>query len=122
MTYTIKPNLYVGLISRFKRIKYIPTITGLGTALYKNGLSSKLLKVFYKIGFKKAHRIVFQNETNMAWFTKDINPKANAILVNGSGVNLDKFQYDELKESNVTTYLFLGRVMKENGIDEFIAA
>jgi len=121
-TYTIKPNLYVGVISRFKKIKFIPTITGLGTELNKKTITSKLIKMLYRIAFKKPYYVFFQNEENLNWFKENINNKINAILVSGSGVNLKQFSYKEYPNSEITKFLFLGRIMKDKGIDELIYA
>ena len=65
LTYTIKPNLYVGLIRRFKKFRFIPTITGLGTAISTNDFLSQLLTWIYKLSFKKAYTVFFQNNSNL---------------------------------------------------------
>lgn len=121
-TYTIKPNLYTGLVRRIKKFKFVPTITGLGTAVNNKGLLSSTLKLFYKVSFKKAYQIFFQNKTNLEWFKEKINQKSKVVLVEGSGVNLNYFKYVEIQEKKVTTFLFLGRIMKDKGIDELIEA
>ena len=121
-TYTIKPNIYVGIISRFKKIKVIPTVTGLGSAIKKNGITTRLLIILYRFSFKKIYTVFFQNSNNKEWFQNNINNRIKTVLVNGSGVNLDKFEYSEATLSNKTIFLFLGRVMKDKGIDELIDA
>ena len=121
-TYTIKPNLYIGLIRRIKKFKFVPTITGLGTAVNNKGLLSRALKLVYKISFKNAYQIFFQNKTNLEWFKAKISQKSKAVLVEGSGVNLNHFTFREMQDTKVTTFLFLGRIMKDKGIDELIEA
>jgi galacturonosyltransferase len=121
-TYTVKPNIYVGIMSRFKEIKFIPTVTGLGRALNNKGIVSGFLKQLYKFSFKKPYTIFFQNTYNQAWFQNNINKKSKTVLVNGSGVNLKMFDYSEAISSTQTTFLFLGRIMKDKGIDELLAA
>ena len=37
ITYTIKPNIYCGIITRIYNIDFYPNITGLGTAFQKDG-------------------------------------------------------------------------------------
>lgn len=121
-TYTVKPNMYMGIISRYKKMKFIPTITGLGSAINNKGVLSFFLKQLYRFSLKKAYIIIFQNTYNQAWFQNNINNKAKTLLVNGSGVDLKIFDYSEALPSSQTTYLFLGRIMKDKGIDELIAA
>lgn len=43
LTYTIKPNIYGGLVSRLTKTPYIVNITGLGTAFQGEGILKKLL-------------------------------------------------------------------------------
>ena len=43
-------------------------------------------------------------------------------LVNGSGVNLTRHRFEEYPKEGKTTFLFVGRVMKERGILEFLEA
>jgi len=121
-TYTIKPNIYVGIISRFKRIDFIPTITGLGRAFNGESINETFIHVLYKISFKNAYTVVFQNSFIKNWFFEKINKKVPTLLVNGSGVNLLDYQYESFNESKKTTFLYLGRIMREKGIDELISA
>ena len=121
-TYTIKPNIYMGIISRFRNIRFIPTITGLGSAMNHEGLFNRMIIQLYKVSFKKAHVIFFQNSVNLEWFKSRINNRVSTRLVNGSGVNLEKFMYSELNLTGKTKFLFLGRIMKDKGIEEFLFA
>ena len=57
LTFTIKPNVYAGLIARFKKIPYIANITGLGTAVETKSLINKITLFLYKISMKKAKNI-----------------------------------------------------------------
>lgn len=41
LSYTIKPNIYGGLVSRLLKIPFFPNITGLGTALENGGFFTK---------------------------------------------------------------------------------
>lgn len=120
-TFTIKPNIYIGIIRRFINIKFFPTITGLGTSISSEGLLYKFMIILYKISFKKAEVVVFQNKTNLEWFNKNIKLNILSKLVNGSGVNLEKYSYKPYTATS-TKILFLGRIMKEKGIEELIDA
>lgn len=121
-TYTVKPNLYVGIVRRFIKFKFFPTVTGLGTTINNKGFISSIIKMLYMLSFKKAHNVFFQNEENYKWFLKNVSPKTKGILVAGSGVNVNFFKYNELNDSSVTRFLFLGRIMKDKGIEELIEA
>ena len=43
-------------------------------------------------------------------------------MVMGSGVNLDRHRYEEYPDGDETHFLYVGRVMKERGILEYIEA
>ena len=121
-TYTIKPNLYIGMLSRVRKFKFIPTITGLGSSANRKGYINFLIKHLYRYSFKKVHVAFFQNTDNLQWFNENISAKIKTTLVNGSGVNLTQFSYNQLQQDKVTKFLFLGRIMKEKGIDELFQA
>lgn len=65
LTYTIKPNIYAGLICRISKVPYITNITGMGTALAGTGWKQSLLKGLYRLGIGGASCVFFQNKTNM---------------------------------------------------------
>ena len=124
ITYTIKPNIYGGLACRIKEIPYAVNITGLGTAFQKQGMLRNLVIAMYKVSLKKAKVVFFENCENQQIFIdeKIIQPE-QACLLNGAGVNLEHFAYTEYPADDETTrFLFIGRVMKEKGIDELFKA
>lgn len=124
ITYTIKPNVYGGFACRLRRIPYTVNITGLGTAFQNKGMLRKLVTWMYKIGLKKAKVVFFENEENQQVFIQEKIVKESQIcLLNGAGVNLEHYYVSEYPTDGPTTrFLFVGRVMKEKGIDELFVA
>lgn len=123
LTYTIKPNVYGGFASRVARIPYAVNITGLGTAFQNNGMLRKVVTLMYKLGCKKAKVVFFENEENRRIFIDaKIVRQEQTCLLNGAGVNLDHYQVTEYPAGDITKFLFIGRVMKEKGIDELFTA
>ena len=47
ITYTIKPNVYGGLVCRIRKIPYAVNITGLGTTFQKDGILKKIVICLY---------------------------------------------------------------------------
>ena len=123
-SYTIKPNLYVGLVNLFFRKKFFPNVTGLGSVFANNNLLTKLVVSLYKLSFRSATKVFFQNTQNKQLFLdKNIIKAEKSILLPGSGVNLDKYRYvDYPKDDGEIKFVFLGRIMKEKGIYELISA
>ena len=124
LTNNIKPNVYAGLACRLLKIPYIVNITGLGTPLEIPGPLQILTAALYKIGVKKAQCVFFQNEENMQFFydRKLLGNNTRAELLPGSGVNLQAHPLQEYPEGEKIHFLFAARVMKEKGIDQFLAA
>lgn len=122
LTFTIKPNIYGGIASKRLKIPYFANITGLGTAIGKNGLLQIITKVMYKEAFKKIDVVFFQNEDNKNFFEKYKLSKGKHILIPGSGVNLNRFVFKELPDDNVIKFIFVSRLMKLKGIDYYLSS
>lgn len=123
ITYTIKPNIYGGIACRMLGIPCAANITGLGTAFQKQGMLRKLVTILYRTALKKAKVVFFENSANMAVLQQEkIVSPSQCKLLNGAGVNLEHFSYVPYSAEERTQFLFIGRVMKEKGVDELFAA
>lgn len=123
ITYTIKPNVYAGIVSAIKHKKYAINITGLGTAFQKQGVFLKFIVMLYKFACKKAHTVIFENCENMKLFLDYGIVKEEQCLLNaGAGVNLEEYQFEKYPPADRTRFLFIGRIMQEKGIDELFDA
>lgn len=124
ITYTIKPNVYGGIACRMKKVQYAVNITGLGTAFQKQGVLRQIVTLMYKASLKKAKVVFFENCGNQKIFIDEkIVLDEQTCLLNGAGVNLEHFTYLNYPKDNVETrFLFMGRVMREKGIEELFDA
>ena len=122
LTYTIKPNIYGGWACAIKGIPYIVNITGLGTAVERPGMLQTLTVNLYRIAMRKASCIFFQNEGNRSFFVDKNIRKDIHRLIPGSGANIKKFQPAAYPTSDPIKFLFISRIMKEKGIEEYFAA
>lgn len=123
ITYTIKPNVYGGFAARIAGIPYAVNITGLGTAFQSHGMLRKVVTQMYKLGCKKAKVVFFENAENRQIFLDEhIVRGQQTCLLNGAGVNLEHYGVTEYPTGDETKFLFIGRVMKEKGVDELFAA
>lgn len=123
ITYTIKPNVYGGFAARVLRIPYAVNITGLGTAFQSSGLLRKIVTVMYRLGCRKAKVVFFENSENRRIFLDEkIVKEEQTCLLNGAGVNLSQYQVAEYPAGDTTRFLFVGRVMREKGIEELFEA
>ena len=124
ITYTVKPNVYGGFLCRMTGIPYAVNITGLGTTFQSDNLLRKIVVKMYKIGLKKAKIVFFENVENRDILVKErVVKEENTCVLNGAGVNLEKFGFAKYPdERDETRFLFVGRIMKEKGIEELFSA
>ncbi|NUU75302.1 glycosyltransferase family 4 protein [Paenibacillus xylanilyticus] len=121
LTYTIKPNVYGGLACRIKGIPLLANITGLGSALENGGLLQKVTLLLYRVSLKRASCVFFQNKENKEFLLKKITV-SNYQLLPGSGVNIEDYLLLEYPPQDKINFLFIARIMKEKGIDQYLEA
>lgn len=122
LSYTIKPNIYGGMACKSLNIPYIANITGLGTAVENAGIMQKITIMLYKIAFKKINCVFFQNTENMQFFVDNNIVVDRHRLIPGSGVNLEHFQVLDYPSDETIEFVFISRIMKEKGIDQYLEA
>ena len=123
LAYTIKCNIYGGISCRVNNIPFMANVTGLGSAYYRGGLIKNIVNILYKIGLKKAKSVFFENTSNaQVMIDEKAIKKEQAIVLNGAGVNLERFEYSEMPKDTVTRFIFVGRVMEEKGVNELFEA
>lgn len=121
ITYTIKPNVYGGMVCRQLKIPYVANVTGLGTAFEGTGMLRRVATVLNKTALKKAKVVFFENNDNRDVFVREsIVPKKITHVLHGAGVDLNYFSYKQYPTNDVFKFLFIGRVMKEKGVDELL--
>lgn len=122
ITYSIKPNIYAGFACRQMGIPYCVNVQGLGTAFQKPILAN-LVATMYKTALKKATVVFFENEGNAEEFRKrKITPAEKQHVLPGAGVNPERFAYHEYPHNDKVHFLYLGRIMREKGMDELFGA
>lgn len=121
-TYTIKPNVYGGMACSFKNIPYVVNITGLGTAVENGGLLQRITLFLYKLGLRRAQKVFFQNNDNTSFMLSHGILNGDYELLPGSGVNLKEYKPLPYPHSNTIDFVFISRIMKEKGIDQYLDA
>ena len=120
--FTIKPNIYGGIAARRLGIPLIANISGLGTVFIKRGLLLALVSRLYRFALKRAAVVFFQNPDDRALFIeRRLVSDAQARLLPGSGVDLDHFR-PMPPATGLTTFLFIGRLLGDKGVWEFVQA
>ena len=123
LSYTIKPNIYGGMACAICGIPQLANITGLGAAVEYPGLMRKFTIILYKLGLRKTYMTFFQNDENRQFCIKHGMVNENHKLIPGSGVNLSYHSQKEYPtENEPIRFIFISRIRKEKGIDEYLAA
>lgn len=120
LTYTIKPNLYGAIVASLYNIPIIVNITGLGTAVENPSNLQRFMILMYRIAFRKVQTIFVQNTENRDFFIKNKIGIKKLKLLPGSGVNLNQFQMLEYPTDEKIHFVFISRIMKEKGIDQYL--
>ena len=122
ITYSIKPNIYAGLACTLAGIPFCANVQGLGTAFQRKGLA-RFVTVLYKTALRKARTVFFENQGNEDEFlSRKIIPAEKVTLLSGAGINLEEYPVVPYPENEAVHFLYLGRIMKEKGIDELFSA
>lgn len=122
LSYTIKPNVYGGIACRLMGIPQLANVTGLGDAVESGGILQKISVFLYRLGVGKARKVFFQNHYNQEFCISKGIATRDAVLLPGSGVNLKHHEYQEYPPDGNTKFLFIARLMKSKGTDEFFEA
>lgn len=123
ITYSIKPNIYAGMACSILKVPYCANVQGLGTAFQSEPIAT-IATILYKIALKKSKTVFFENTSNAAVFVeRHIVSSEKQTILNGAGVNLEEYSYCPYPdEDNGINFLFVGRIMKEKGVDELFEA
>ena len=120
---TIKPIIWGGVASRFFNLRFTALITGLGYSFHDSGNMRSILRYItiylYRFSLKNAHSVIFQNVDNMNTFIKlNIVKSQVCCVVEGSGVDLNHFEFSELPKTKEIIFLCIARLMSEKGVRE----
>lgn len=129
--YSIKPVIYGSIVSKLCGNQHVYSmIEGLGHVFIevtaKNRLKNSLLRIFvsfmYRLSLKCNDKVFFLNPDDANFFvSKKLVKKNKVVKIPGIGVNLKHFAFCLAIEDPVT-FIFIGRLLKEKGIYEYISA
>lgn len=124
--YQAKPVVYGGIAARLLGIGDVHAlIAGLGSVFRGRSVKSRLIKAVMTVEYWVAGHCVrtmfFHNKDDRLEFTKrGLIPESKTVILNGSGVNLDRFTEAPLPAE--PSLLFIGRLIKDKGILDYLAA
>lgn len=131
--YFLKPVVYGAIAAWLARVpRRVVMVAGLGfiyiNAEERVSRKARLLRAvvsqLYRFSFSVSDRVIFQNRDDMALMVgAGIAPPDRTTLINGSGVNLDRFPFRDAPEPRSSpTFIWTGRLLREKGVLELIDA
>jgi glycosyltransferase involved in cell wall biosynthesis len=122
--YTVKPNIYGGLAARLLRIPSVAVVTGLGYSLMHEGWINIVTRALYKGALPLHKKVVFENLDDKAMFEKEnLVSSKRSLAIKGCGVDTNLFSPNgSIQEDHITTFTFIGRLLYDKGVREFIEA
>lgn len=128
LSYTIKPVIYGSIAAFFTRVpKIFSIINGTGFSFSEAGKSKKflhfLIKSLFRFALSKNNFIFFQNNEDRNLFLENNIIKSEISgVTNGSGIDLNEFEFHPYSATDVLKFLFIGRFFKEKGIYHYVEA
>ncbi len=121
--FTIKPNLIGSLAAVWQKRRSVLVVTGLGYAFLHGGLTQNVTKFFYRLACKNAKEVVFENQEDLELFRSlKLLSKNKGRVVAGCGVDITYFSPRERTQNKKYIFSFIGRLLADKGIHEFVEA
>ena len=124
--FTIKPTVYGSLAAQWARGKgVVNSITGLGYIFIRGGAIRQIAKFLYRCALRPPAETIFENSQDRDFFLENSLINFNqAHLIYGTGVDMDFFDGAATANDHpeTVTFLCLGRMLWDKGIDEFVRA
>jgi len=126
LSYTPKGNLYSALACVALGVRFVPNVSGLGRAFIKRSLVTWTALALYRLTFRRAHHVFFQNLDDMRAFVdaKLVHAKS-AERLPGSGVDLARFQPTQSPPNakiDSPIFLLVARMLWDKGVGEYVIA
>lgn len=123
ISYTIKANLYGIIVASIYHLPIICNVSGLGTAFLAKNIKTTIARSLYRLLFKKASHVFFQNRDDQEDFLRlvPLNPNRNSVIP-GSGIDLNSYKPIKKVDSEKIRFLMISRLLIEKGTLEYIHA
>ena len=131
LSYFAKPVIYGSIAAKLAGVpKRIAMIEGLGYSFtiqpkgvsYRTRVIQRVQVLLYRFAFSAINHLVFLNDDDRyELIVKNKLKVDNVSVLGGIGVNLLEFSYTK-PQTKIIRFLFIGRLLKEKGIFEFLEA
>jgi glycosyltransferase involved in cell wall biosynthesis len=125
LTFSVRPAIWGNLVARMLGVPVITNISGIGPLLSSNNIAYRFIRLIYPFALRKTEKVFFQNEEDRETFVSHgFIKRQKTDRIPGSGVDYLKFSpvSNHNKIAKDFSFLFIGRLVKDKGILEFIEA
>ena len=101
----------------------INSVTGLGTGFLSGRALETVISALYRFAFRRSRKVFFLNRDDRDLFVRrKLVRSAVAQIIPGSGIDLQRFAVAPPKSAGPLTFLFIGRMLIDKGVAEFLQA
>lgn len=123
MLYTIKPNIFGAWAAHFSGIPTLAAVEGMGYLAAAPPLLRRLAFVLYRYALKTVRQVVFLNNEDARLFRRVAGLDARrTVVLPGIGIDVRQFPCQPYPLNPAPVFLFLGRLLRDKGIREFVDA
>lgn len=126
--YTVKPVVFGTIAARLTGVRHrVAMIEGLGFAFNESPEAAstvgKVVRALYRFALRFANKVVFLNEDDRSQFvSQGYVTEQQAVLIDGTGVNIEKFQLEPLPPDGPFTFGLIARLIYEKGLRIYVDA
>ncbi len=121
--YTVKPVIFGALAAARLHLKSIAAIEGLGYTATAGQWFRYFIFTLYRWALKQTQHVVFLNHDDATEFiNRKVLSAEKAIIIKGTGIDMEHFKAPISTPVHQTVFLFIGRLLSDKGIREFVGA
>jgi len=117
-----KPSFFALLLNKLFKCKLFIGVTGLGNTFIKKNITTSIFRKLISYTYNSADYLFFQNNDDVSFFKKIIKDHSKIKMFISPGVDIERFKYTERSIRSTLKVIFVGRLLWQKGVDDYIDA